>query len=286
MNRKRGIRRLDLLFFPPNYRFPVYQFVMPTGDVTVNVSKVIRFLKSALPVVGTVLGICLVMFLLSLLGKNSTFFQFWGTPANEIRADIANQAIRSTENFNWTFITLFALVVFIYASELKNRNFKGIVAALSLYGVHWLYEITNAIIQHATGYALWTVSPESTSFILLIGVSWELSLMFSVAGLALSKLLPEDPKKRLLGMNNRVLFAIANAAFFGFFEIFLAGTPAFIWTYTWWGAIPVFVTTYIPFFLAAFLMHDAKPKTQKWFLGIVWGSVALLLAVLIPLGII
>ena len=245
-----------------------------------------RFVLSAWPIAAMILGVCVVMYVLSLSGQNSTFFVFWGTLANEPLADLAGLSIRSTANFNWTFIVLFAIVVYIYFTELKHKNYKGIVAALALYGVHWLYEITNAIIQSATGYALWTVSPESTSFILLIGVSWELSMMFSIAGLAMSKLLPENPKMKILGMNNRIFFALLNAAFFGFFEIFLAGTPAFIWTYTWWGAIPVFVTTYIPFFLAAFLLHDAKPKTQKIFLGVTWGLVILLLAILIPLGVI
>jgi len=245
-----------------------------------------RFWSGSLPIAGLIVGICLLIFVLSLLGKDSTYFVFWGTSLGETAADLANAAVRSTEHFNWTFIVLFALILFVYGTELKNKNYKGLVAALSLYGVHWLYEIVNAIIQSASGYALWTVSPESTSFILLVGVSWELSLMFSIAGLVMSKLLPDDPTKKILGMNNRVLFAIGNAAFFAIFEIFLAGTPAFIWTYPWWGAIPVFVTTYIPFFLAAFLMYDAKAKTQKTFLTVVWGLVALLLVVLIPLGII
>lgn len=230
--------------------------------------------------------ISLFIFLLSLLGKNSNYFAFWGDETNQILADDAAIFIRSTDNFNWTFIVLFAIVVYIYFTELKNKNYKGIVAALSLYGVHWLYEITNAIIQSQSGYALWTVSPESTSFILLIGVSWELSMMFAIAGLAMSKLLPDDPKKLIFGINNRVLFAIMNAAFFAIFEIFLAGTPAFIWTYSWWGAIPVFITTYIPFFLAAFLIPDKSVKTQKMFLSITWGLVAILLIVLIPLSII
>ncbi len=244
------------------------------------------FLTKALPIAGLIAGICLLMFMLSLLGQNSTYFVFWGNAMHETAADLANTAVRSTERFNWTFIFLFAVVIYVYGTELKNKNYRGIVASLALYGVHWLYEIVNAIIRSGSGYALWTVSPESTSFILLIGVSWELSMMFAIAGLAMSKLLPADPAKKLLGMNNRVLFAIANAAFFAIFEIFLAGTPAFLWTYQWWGAIPVFVTTYIPFFLAAFLTHDARPKTQKLFLGVTWGLVAILLIVLIPLGII
>lgn len=210
----------------------------------------------------------------------------FGDPVYKGAADLAKQAVRSVKNFDWTFIFILAVVVYIYATEIKNKNRKAIVAGLSLYGVHWLYEIANAIICSASGYALWTVSPESTSFILLIGVSWELSMMFAVAGLATSKLLPDDPKKKIFGINNRWLFAIVNAAFFSIVEIFLASTPAFIWVYKWWGAIPVFITTYIPFFLAAYLVPDAKPKFQKIFLFSVWGLVALLLIILIPLGII
>lgn len=109
--------------------------------------------------------------------------------------------------------------------------------------------------------------------------------MFSIAGFT-ADLLPEDKNKKILGINNRWFFAIASALGFSLFEIFLASTPAFVWVYPWWGALPVFITVYIPFFLAAYLIYDAKPKTQKTFLGVVWGLVALLLIVLIPLGII
>ena len=210
----------------------------------------------------------------------------FGSETLKPMADLANVAVRGTGNFNWTFIALLAFVVYIYATAIKNKNYKAIAAGLSLYMVHWFYEIMNAVIQSAAGYALWTVSPESTSFILLIGVSWELSMMFSVAGLGTYLLLPEDPKKKLLGVNNRVAFALGNAALFSLVEIFLASTPVFIWVYPWWGALPVFVTTYIPFFLAAYLIPDTKPKTQKIFIGGLAGINALLLAVLIPLGII
>ena len=210
----------------------------------------------------------------------------FGTEALKPAADLALQAVRSTANFNWTFIALLAFVVYVYANEIKKKNFMCIAAGLSLYMVHWFYEIMNAVIQSAAGYALWTVSPESTSFILLVGVSWELSMMFSVAGLGIHMLLPEDPKAKILGINNRIAFALGNAILFGAVEIFLAGTPAFIWVYPWWGAIPVTIAVYIPFFLAAYLIPDAKPKTQKLFIGGLAGLNALLLAVLIPLGVI
>ena len=210
----------------------------------------------------------------------------FGSEALKSAADLANAAVRSVDNFNWTFIALLAFVVYVYMTELHKKNYKAVAAGLALYMVHWFYEIMNAVIQAVTGYALWTVSPESTGFILLVGVSWELSMMFSIAGLATHKLLPEDPKKKVLGINNRIFFAIGSAALFSLVEIFLASTPAFIWVYPWWGALPVFVTTYIPFFLAAYLVPDAKPKTQKIFIGSLAGVNAALLAVLIPLGVI
>lgn len=211
---------------------------------------------------------------------------WFGNESFKEAADAAQLSIRNSDNFHWTFIAILAFVIYVYTTELKNKNYKAVVAGLSLYMVHWLYEIANAIICTVSGYALWTVSPESTSIILLIGVSWELSMMFSVAGIVAYKLLPEDPKKKILGINNRLFFAIVNAAAFSAVEIYLAATPAFNWVYPWWGAIPVFITTYIPFFLASNLVPDKKPKTQKIFIGGLFAVNVILLAVLIPLGII
>ena len=200
-------------------------------------------------------------------------------------ADLAKAAVRSTANFNWTFIAILAFVVMIYVDEIHKKNYKAIAAALMLYSVHWLYEIANAFICHFSGYALWTVSPESTSYILLIGVSWELSMMFAVAGFT-SKLLPANKDMKILGINNRIVFAIGSALFFSLVEIFLAWTPAFIWVYRWWGAIPVFITTYIPFFLASYLIYDKEPKVQKkWIISLACVNIVLL-ATLIPLGVI
>ncbi len=210
-----------------------------------------------------------------------------GSSAAMAAAEAEKAAVRTTDNFNWTFITLLALVIVgIWIPQCKKKNYDGMAAALALYGVHWIYEIANAVICHFTGYALWHVSPESTSFILLVGVSWELSLMFSVAGVMSVGLLPEGKDKKSFGINNRVAFAIGNALFFSVFEIFLASTPAFIWVYKWWGALPVFITTYIPFFLASNYVPDLPPKKRRAFLITEWALVAILLAVLIPLGII
>ena len=215
-------------------------------------------------------------------------FKFWGDGSDEAMDQVRAIVVRSTENFNWTFIFILAVVFYVYWSEINKKNFKVIYAGLALYGVHWLYEICNAIIAKIAGYPLWSVSNESTTFILLIGVCWELSMMFSLAGIISFKMLPQDRTKKILGMDCRLVGALEMALLFALVESFLAATSnhSFIWVYKWWGVLPVFVTTYIPFFLASNFVPDMKPKARKTFLITEWALVALLLVILIPLGII
>lgn len=220
--------------------------------------------------------------------------QFWGDGSDMAKSLVDAVKVRSTENFNWTFIFILAVVFYVYWSELQKKNYDIVFAGLSLYGVHWLYEIGNAIIGKITGYPLWTVSNESTTFILLIGVCWELSMMFMLAGIISYKMLPEDKEKRYFAKNGRkgisckLMGALEMALLFALFESFLAGTSnhSFIWVYKWWGVIPVFITTYVPFFLASNYVPGMEPKKRNRFLIIEWSLVAILLVTLIPLGII
>ena len=219
---------------------------------------------------------------------------FWGNGSQQAM-DLVNQIqVRSTENFNWTFIFILAVVFYVYWTEMHKKNYEVVYAGLALYGVHWLYEIVNAIIGHFAGYPLWAVSNESTTFILLVGVCWELSMMFALAGIISFKMLPADRTTRYFSKNGKggisckLAGALAMALLFALVESFLAGTSnhSFIWVYEWWGVLPVFITTYIPFFLASNYVPDMKPARRKAFLIGEWGLVAILLVVLIPLGII
>ena len=174
--------------------------------------------------------------------------------------------LRSGEPFQWYVVSLLALTMYAYINEISKKNWKVVAGGLALYMVHWSVEIANALIQHFSGHALWTV-PSGTAFLILVGVGIEISLMFPVLALTLCKLLPENPGQKIWGINNRLFFAVVNAALISFIEIFLAKTPAFVWLYPWWGAVPVFITVYIPFFVAAFYVYDWKPAAQRRFLG-------------------
>ncbi|MEE3401756.1 MAG: hypothetical protein VZR76_01935 [Candidatus Enteromonas sp.] len=221
-------------------------------------------------------------------------FKFWGDGSQEAMDLVDGIRVRSTENFNWTFIFILAVIFYVYWSEIHKKNWKVVQAGLALYGVHWLYEICNAIIGKISGYPLWSVSNESTTFILLIGVSWELSMMFMLAGIISYKMLPEDTNKRYFasekfkGIDCKLVGALSMALLFALFESFLAATSnhSFIWVYKWWGVLPVFITTYIPFFLASNYVPNMKPKARNIFLIAEWSLVAILLIVLIPCGVI
>lgn len=235
------------------------------------------------------------MFLYNDIKEHLHMFKFWGDGSQESMDLVKQIIVRDTNNFNWTFIFILAVVFYIYWSELHKKNYDAVFAGLALYGVHWLYEIVNAIIAKASGYPLWAVSNQSTTFILLIGVSWELSMMFSIAGIISFKMLPHDRNKHYFsrngtrkGISSRLVGALSMALLFALFESFLAATSnnSFIWVYQWWGVLPVFITTYIPFFLASNFVPDMKPRNRNIFLIAEWSLVALLLIVLIPCGVI
>ena len=221
-------------------------------------------------------------------------FTFWGDGSDLSKSLVEGIHVRNTNYFNWTFIFILAVVFYVYWTEIHKKNYEAVFAGLALYGVHWLYEICNAIIGHVFGYPLWSVSNESTTFILLIGVCWELSMMFSLAGIISFKMMPQDRTKRYFAKNGKkgvsckLVVALEMALLFALFESFLAGTSnhSFIWVYKWWGVVPVFITTYVPFFLASNYVPDMKPAVRKKFLIIEWAAVAVLLAVLIPCGVI
>lgn len=202
-----------------------------------------------------------------------------------VHPEVTEQALailRSLDNLQGNVIPLLALVIYVWATEMKNQNWDGIAAALGLYAVHWLVEIVNAVIQHQSGHALWTV-PDHTSFLILIGVGIEISLMFSIAGLIASKHLPEDRSRKILGLNARWVVILGFAALFSILEVPLEKSPHFAWVYPWWGAFPVFVTVYVPFFAAAVYCHDRPPARRRRFIVSLFALDAALLVLFGPI---
>ena len=194
--------------------------------------------------------------------------------------------LRSGDYFDLGVIFMLVVVLYIYFNEYNKKNYNVIVAGLTLYVIHWFVEIINGVVQSVLGHALWTV-PAGTAYLILIGLGIELNLMFSIAGIAQSKLLPEDPKEPMfkigrLSVPKPLAIGIGNALVASIIEIFLIFTRTFVWVWWWWNAITVFIFIYIPFFVVSAYSYYWKPKRQRNFLiiaaiidlglGIIFGS--------------
>ncbi len=171
----------------------------------------------------------------------------------------AARILRDPALFQWYVIPLFAVVVYIYANEVERRNWSMVLAGLAFWGMDWFNEIWNGLVFHFPGYAPVWGAPGETAFLLLIGLNIEICFMFAIAGIAFAKMLPRDPRQRVLGLPNRLAFAIGGSIFCVIVEMFLHAAGALTWDYSWWGVSApwlIFLVGYLPFFLVSFWVYD------------------------------
>lgn len=192
--------------------------------------------------------------------------------------DFAQQALdilRDGSQFQWYVIPLLAIVVYIYNSEIYERRWNLVFAGLAFWGADWINEIVNSIFFHINGRAPLWGAPGSTAFLILIGLNIEIMFMFSIAGIAWSKILLPDPKTKILGIPNRAFIAISGSIFCVIVEIWLNNINALTWDWPWWDANTpwlIFLFGYLWFFVVAFWVHDLNDiKRQAKVVGVLWG---------------
>ena len=174
--------------------------------------------------------------------------------------------LRDGSQFTWYVIPLFALVVYVYAVEIERRNWNLVFAGLAFWGMDWFNEIWNSLVLHYSGYAPMWAAPGKTAFLILVGLNIEIMFMFAVAGIAFGKMLPPDTKLKILGIPNRIFFAVANSAFCVIVEIWLNSVGALTWDWKWWSTsspIPILLFGYLHFFLVSYWVHDMKTVRAK-----------------------
>ena len=181
-------------------------------------------------------------------------------------AQQALSILRDGSQFQWYVIPLFAFVVYVYAVEVERRNWDLFFAGLAFWGMDWFNEIWNALVFHFTNHAPVWGAPGQTAYLILIGLNIEITFMFAIAGITFGKMLPADWKLKILGIPNRLLFAVVGAAFCVFVEVLLNSVGALSWEYPWWSAgAPwlIFLFGYLTFFLVSFWVHDLKTVRSK-----------------------
>lgn len=174
--------------------------------------------------------------------------------------------LRDASQLQWYVIPLLALTIYVYAVEVERRNWSTVFAGLAFWGMDWLNEIVNGLVLHASGRsALWT-APDRSTYLILVGLNVEICFMFSIAGVALAKMLPRDPKLRIWGIPNRIFFAVANSVFCVIVEVFLNKADLLVWEYGFWNfpnIALIVVFGYLHFNLVAFWVHDMKELRSK-----------------------
>jgi hypothetical protein len=186
----------------------------------------------------------------------------------------AQQLLRAPGHLQWSTITLLGLVVYVYAVEVGRANWSVILAGLAFWLMDWANEIVNALVLHFDGHAaLWTVTG-SSSFVILIGLTIEITLFFALNGIVFAKLLPAEPTTRILAFRSRRSLPIPNRWALAILlslvsvgvELLLHADGVFHWYYAWWNvaSFPVIVIFgYLTFYVMAFWVHDMASRARQ-----------------------
>jgi hypothetical protein len=198
----------------------------------------------------------------------------------------AQELLRDPEQFKWYAVTLLVLVLYAYSVEVERRRWDVVLAGVAFWLADWINEIANSLILHFTDRAaLWTVTGD-TAYLVLIGLTVEISLMFAVGGIVYAKVLPADRSVRILGVPNRLAIGLGFSIFAVLVELLLNRTGYFHWEYWWWGTgigIPMIVFFgYLWFYLVAAYVHDLPDDRAR--LRVVGAMAALVAASLVVFG--
>jgi hypothetical protein len=173
--------------------------------------------------------------------------------------------LRDGSTFEWSTVALLGFAIYVYAVEVERRRWDIILAGLAFWLMDWFNELVNSAVLHATDRsAIWTVTGD-TSYLILIGLTVEISLLFFVAGIAFVKQLPPR-EMRILGLPNRPVLVVAFSGFCVLVEVFLNSTGYFHWHYWWWdtpNVILIVLLGYVPFFAMAAWVYDMGANRRR-----------------------
>jgi hypothetical protein len=188
-------------------------------------------------------------------------------PSTYTEASIrALENLRNPDSFHWSIIPLFVLVVYAYFGEIEKRRWNVVLAGLGAYAAEWFAEIVNALWLHfSERSALWT-TPGRTSYLLLVGVNVEITLMFALNGLIFAKVLPADRQARIWGLPARGLLVAIYAVVAVTAEVLLNRIGVLVWEYWWWNwphVWSILLFAYAPYMIICFWIYDMKSLRTK-----------------------
>ena len=195
-------------------------------------------------------------------------------------SQIALQGLRDLTMIKWYVIPLLAIVLYIYAVEIKKArlsgNWNAIFAALTLFGMDFFNETWNGLVFHFTQYSAFWTTPGDTALRTMVGWNIEIMFMFAISGFIYYYTLSENKSDRILGIPNRWFWAIGYAIFCVFVECLLNMGGHLVWEYPWWyrsfsGIWLIFIFGYFEFYVAVIIVLGMKTmRKQIITISVIW----------------
>ena len=184
----------------------------------------------------------------------------------------ALDGLRDLATLKWYVIPLLAIVFYVYAREIKEArrggNWDAILAGLTLFGMDFFNETWNGWVFALTGRsAVWT-APGETALRTMVGWNIEIMFMFAIAGIIYYHTISDDPKAKVLGLNNRWFWAVGYAAFCVFVEVALNVGGHLVWEYPFWnrsfgGIWLIFLVGYFEFYAAIIFVLGLQKRSRQ-----------------------
>ena len=185
-------------------------------------------------------------------------------PSASVQQTLA--VLRDGSNFSWPVITLFAVVMYVFAVEIDRGNVRGVLAGAAFWAADMFNEIWNGLVFHFNHFApAWSVRGES-SLVLLIGLNIEITFMFAIGGIVATKGLPESREVRVMGVPNRWFFAVVWSLVAVGVECWLNSIGVLVWELSWWNAqrpYLIFFLGYLPFYVIAYWVYDIPERVRQ-----------------------
>jgi len=168
--------------------------------------------------------------------------------------------LRDLSTLEWYVIPLLAIVIYIYASEMKKARQTGdwnaIFAGLTVFGMDFINETWNGWVFHFTQHSAFWTTPGDTALRTMIGWNIEIMFMFAISGIIFYNTLSEDRSVKILGLPEAWFWAIGYSVFCVFVECLLNMGGHLIWEYPFWnlsfaGVWLIFLFGYFIFYAAA-----------------------------------
>jgi len=179
----------------------------------------------------------------------------------------AERLIRDPSLFKWYAVSLLAIVIYAYATEVERGRLDVVAAGLAVFAADWFNEIVNALVLQVSDRAPLWAATGPTAYQFLVGLNVEIAFMFALGGIIYAKLLPADRAVRVLGMPNRLAVALGLSIVSVAVELFLHASGTFHWEYWWWNTpfvLLIVVFGYLWFYLFAAWVYDAPTPRSRW----------------------